>query len=300
VTVKLKTYLFSLADEGTELLASLISESASKITSSRWPIMLDDPILPEVLKAGESTGGFWVSAEAVLSTVEQRRTTHFEVVCRKVIRASDEDIETNQSIEERVPLVDRGGETPIRLAKGFSLTRLALKANMVGAIGGWESEYVCGSAVASTFDSGAVSGLSFLPVNNPRTNTPHEGFHQMYSDNVLEPAIVDCSIERIQSDWQEEDGQLRHLGNLSYPEGALTDKADFLRTAEPWAGWLGRPSWVVSRKVVDMFRDKKLRGWAFRPVLLGESDIYSSYIEQWTYLNKLISQNSLSEFDGGR
>lgn len=298
--MKLKTYLFSLADEGTELLASLIPESASEITSARWPIMLDNPILPEVLKAGESTGGFWVSAEAVFSNAEQRGTNHFEVVCRKVVNASNEDFETNQSIEERVPLVDRGGETPIRLAKSFSLTRIALKPNMVGAIGGWESEYVLGSAVERVFDSEAFSGLSFVPVNNPRTNAPHEGFHQLYSDDVLDPAIVDCSIERIQSDWPEEDGKLRHLGNLSYPEEALTNKADFLRTAEPWASWNGWPSWVVSRKVVDIFRDKKLRGWAFRPIILRESDIYSSYIEQWTYLNELISQYSRSEFDGGR
>ena len=298
--MKLKTYLFSLADEGTELLASLIPESASEIISARWPIMLDNPVLPEVLQAGEPTGGFWVSAEAVFSNAEQREMNHFEVVCRKVVKATDEDFETNQSIEERVPLVDRGGETPIRLAKGFSLTRIALKPNMVGAIRGWESEYVLGSAAESVFDSAAFSGLSFVPVNNPRTNTPHEGFHQIYSDNVLDPAIVDCSIERIRSDWPEEDGLLRHLGNLSYAEEALTNKADFLRTAEPWASWNGWPSWVVSRKVVDIFRDKKLRGWAFRPVLLRESDIYSSYIEQWTYLNKLISQYSQSKFDGGR
>ena len=298
--MKLKTHLYSLADEGNELLASLIPESEREIISERWSILLDSPVLPEVIKAGESTGGFWVSAEAVLSTAERRRTTHFEVVCRKVVNASDKDYEANLAICEHIPLVNKGGESPIRLATGFSLTRIPLKPNMVGAIGGWESEYVFGSAAASVFDSEAFSGLSFVPVNNPRTNTPHEGFHQIYSDNVLDPAIVDCSIERIRSDWPEEDGKLRHLGNLSYPEEALTDKADFLRTAESWAGWFGWPSWVVSRKVVDVFRNKKLRGWAFRPVLLRESDIYSSYIEQWTYLNKLISQCPRSEFDGGR
>ncbi|MEL7186682.1 MAG: hypothetical protein AAFN50_09665 [Pseudomonadota bacterium] len=298
--MKLKTYLFPLTDEGSELLASLVPESASKVISARWPIMSENPVLPEVFKAGESTGGFWVSAEAVLSSAEQNETTHFEVVCRKVVSASDEDFETNRPIEERASLVDRGGEAPIRLAKGFSLTRIALKPNMVGAIGGWESEYVCGSAVASVFDPAVVSGLSFLPVNNPKTNTPHDGFHQIYSDSVLGPAIIDCSIERIQSDHPEEDGQLRHLGNLAYPAEALTDKADFLRTAEPWAGWFGWPSWVVSRKVVDMFRDNKLRGWVFRPVLLSESDTYSSYLEQWRHLNELVSTNSQSEFDGGR
>ncbi len=43
----------------------------------------------------------------------------------------------------------------------------------------------------------------------------------------------------------------------------------------------------------------KLRGWAFRPVLVQETELYSSYISQWTQLNELVAQCSRSMFDGG-
>jgi hypothetical protein len=171
---------------------------------------------------------------------------------------------------------------------------------MVGEVGGWTDEYVVGSGVASVFNSRDFTGVTFLPVHNPKIGVPHAEFVHIYGDHVLGPAEIDCSIERIQADESGENGGLRHLGCLSYREEILQEKPDFLRTAEPWSGWWGWPSWVVSSRVANTFRERKLRGWAFRPVLVAESQLYSSYLSQWTRLCELVSQCSMSKFDGGR
>lgn len=63
---------------------------------------------------------------------------------------------------------------------------------------------------------------------------------------------------------------------------------------------MGTPSWVVSSRVVSAFRENKLRGWAFRPVLVKESELYASYLTFWAQLNELIAGCSHSMFDGGR
>lgn len=298
--MKLKAYLYPLGDDSLELLAALIPEKAREIVSARWSVALDDPVLPKILGSGDSTSGFWVSAEAVFSSAELRELSHFEIICRKFIPESNKDYELNMTACLRAPLTNRGGESPIRLATGFSLARISLKPNMVGAIGDWTGEYVIGSAVADTFKSNNFSGVTFLPVCNPKTDAPHAEFCQIYGDSVLEPVEMDCSIERIQSDEPEENGKLRHLGCLSYREENLVDKPDFLRTAEPWGGWWGWPSWVVSCGVVNTFRERKLRGWAFRPVLVADSKLHSFYLSQWIHLNELVSQCSGSTFDGGR
>jgi hypothetical protein len=298
--MELRVHLYPFGDDSLELIASLIPEGKREIISARWSVALDDPILRDILFGGESTKGFWVSAETRLSAAELRESSHFEIVCRKIIRASDKDYEANEAALERAPLMDKGGVSPIRLASGFTLTRIPLKPHMVSAITDQAAEYLVGSAVADVFTSNEFSGFSFNPINNPRIDAPHEGFFQIFSDSVLEPVEVDCSVECIQSDFPAENGKFRHLGCLTYREDNLAEIPDFSRTAEPWEGWGGCPSWVVSSRVVSTFRESKLRGWAFRPVLVKESELYSSYLSQWTQLNKLVAQLSRSMFDGGR
>jgi len=300
VAMKLKAHLFPLGDDSSELLVGLIPEDAREIVSARWSVALDDPVLPKILRGGDSTSGFWVSAESILAAAELRELSHFEVICRKFIPESSKDYDLNMAECLRTPLVDYGAESPIRLVDSLYLSRISLKPNMVGGIGDWSGEYVAGSGVAGAFKSGDLSGVTFLPVLNPKTDAPHSEFFQIYSDHVLGPAEIDCSIERVQGDESGEHGGLRHLGCLSYREEILLERPDFLRTAEPWDGWWGWPAWVVSSRVVNTFRERKLRGWAFRPVLVADSQLYSAYLSQWTRLHELVSQCSRSKFDGGR
>jgi hypothetical protein len=151
--MKLVVHLFPFGDASLDLIASLIPESDRKIVSARWSVALEDPVLQKILHGGESTDGFWISAEAILSARELRELSNFEVVCRKFIRETDKDYEANVTACETAPLLDKDGESPVRLASGFSLSKISMKPNMVGAIGDWVGEYVVGSAVADVFKS---------------------------------------------------------------------------------------------------------------------------------------------------
>jgi hypothetical protein len=298
--MELKIHLLPLGEDSLELIGSLTPESQREIISARWSVALDDPILEEILYAGEATAGFWISAEARLSASELQELSHFEIACRKIINASDKDYEANEAACEQAPLLDKGGFSPIRLPSGFTLTRIPLKPNMVSAIGDQAGEYLVGTAVADVFTSHKFSGFSMCPIHNPRSGASHEEYFQLFCDSVLKPAEMDCSIECIHSEYPEEDGELRHLGCLSYRESSLAEATDFSRTAEPWESWMGCPSWVVSSRVVNSFRESKLRGWAFRPVFVKESELYESYLSQWIQLDELVTQLSRSVFDGGR
>ncbi len=187
-----------------------------------------------------------------------------------------------------------------RWGGGGALTRIKLKPNMVGAIGDWTSEYVIGPGVVAAFEREGLSGWSAETVLNSNTRLPHPEFVQIFSDSFSRPGVIDCSVERIRSDFASEDGRLRHLGCLSYAAAHLADLPDFARTAEPWGGWNGSPSWVVSSRVANAFAAHKLRGWTFRPVLTTESDLYRQYLDQWQALCEWVADSSRSEFDGGR
>jgi hypothetical protein len=241
-----------------------------------------------------------VAGEAIFSARELRDISHFALVCRYVVQETEHDYKANAAVCERAALIDAGGHAPIRLVTGFRLSRIRLKPNGVGSIGDWTGEFVVALGVAKVFEEAGLSGFSLEPVAHPKTSSAHECYFQIYSKHVMAPAIIDCSVERIESRFAEENGRLRHLGCLAYPSAALAHHLDFNRTAEPWSGWHGWPSWVVSARVVSAFKGSKCRGWHFRPVLMTDTELYSRYIAQWQQLCDVVARTRKSQFDGGR
>ncbi len=296
----LRARLHPLSDDSRAILKRLLPAKSMRPTSDRYPVTVGDEILFKILQEGDSAGGFWVSAEAVFTKTELRSITHLETVCRKFIPESEKDYEHNANLYKKTKLISAGGEAPISLPYGFALTRIRLKPNMVGAIGEWTEEYVIGSAVVKVFEQAKFTGWSVKPVLNLKTQSPHPDFVQIFSDAILSAVMIDCSVERIKSAYPEENGHLRHLGCLSYPTIALENIPDFARTAEPWGGWHGQSSWVVSSRVAKAFTEHKLRGWAFRPVMVTESDLYRQYLEEWQVLCEAVARSTRSTFDGGR
>jgi hypothetical protein len=157
------------------VLTTLLAPEALVFTSARCPIAVEDPILRRILEAGDTSDGFWVAGEATFSARELRELSHFELVCRSVVRETDNDYKANAAACERAALIDAGGHAPIRLVAGFTLSRIQMKPNMVGSIGDWTEEYVIGSAVAEVFKGARLSGLSLGPVTNPKTGLPTKG-----------------------------------------------------------------------------------------------------------------------------
>jgi hypothetical protein len=297
--VQLTARLFPLGGS-REVMKSLLPPEELVFQSGRCPVALEDPNLRRILDAGDSSDGFWVAGEAIFSATELREVSHFELVCRSVVQETESDYKANAIVCERIALVDAGGHAPIRLVTGFTLSRIRLKPNVVGSIGDWTGEFVIPSGVAKVFEAAGLRGFSLEPIANPKTGLAHEGYFQIYSKSVVAAATIDCSVERIQSCFPEENGHLRHLGCLSYPAAALAHRPDFNRTAEPWGGWHGWPSWVVSSRVVSAFKGSKCRGWHFRPVLITDTELYSQYIGQWEQLCDAVARTRKSQFDGGR
>jgi hypothetical protein len=298
--MKLYARLFPLGDRSQELLDVLLRDGVPRVVSARWPVAVDRLVLSDILQAGESTKGFWVSGEAVFSETELKGISHYEAVCRKVVKESPADYDANAAMCKRTRLLDAGGESPIRLVSGLVLSHIPLKPNMVGLIGDWTQEYVVGSGVAQAFTTAGLTGFSLLPISHPKRRSPHERFFQLFSDSILKPASLDCSVERIKSVVPSENGHLQHMGCLSYVQPDLANSPDFSRTAEPWGGWDGWPLWVVRAKVKQTFDQHKMRGWAFRPILVRGSDLYTEYVSQWQHLYDLVARCSRSKFDGGR
>lgn len=293
--------LFPLGARSERVLARLLPPEALVFQNGRCPVSVEDPVLARILEAGDAADGFWLHAESVFSTPELKGVTHFELVNRSAVQETDKDYQANFAVMEGAPLIDAGGEGgPIRLVAGLCLTRIRLKPNMVGSIGDWTAEYAIGSAVAQVFGEAGLTGFALRPLTNPTTGFPYEEYSQIFSEALMEPAIIDFSVQRVLSRHKEEDGALRHLGCLCYNDAALIDRPDFNRTAEPWAGWFGWPSWVVSARVMKLFKSSKLRGWHFRPVLASESDVYPQYLALWRLLVDTVGSTTKSQMSGGR
>jgi len=295
--MELLVWLFPLGERSRARLVELLPASRLVFKSGRCALPVSDPLLPRVLAGGD---GFWVAGQSVFSRSELSRFRHFEAVCRRVVPEGKRDHEKNLATVEATPKFGPDGTAGIRLVRGFVLTRITLKPNVVAAIGGWTNECVVGSEVAQAVREAGFSGFQLLPVTHPKTGVPYADFSHLFTEAILPPATLDPSVETIRSRFPEENGALRHLGCLSYAAGDLYQRPDFNRSAEPWASWWGFPSWVVSARVAALFKRAKLSGWHFRPVLEVGSATYDQYLRSWQELAQHVAEGEKTTFDGGR
>jgi hypothetical protein len=298
--MKLYARLVTLDEQGIAMLKALLPPGGPSVVSCRYAVDVLDPALETILRAGETRKGFSVSGETVLTDAELAGVTHFELASRFVVRESAADSAANDDVRAKTPLVDAGGERPVRLMRGLFLSRISLKPNMVGSVGDWTNEHVAAAGVMEVLTAGRLTGVEFVPVHHPKTRAAHPGAGQLFSEALLTPAVVDASVDRVRSHASEEDGTLRQMGCLAYEPGALCDRPDFNRTCEPWAGWHGWPAWVVSARVKEVCTRSRLRGWHFRPVLTTDMPIYAQYADAWQALRSAVSATQCSRLDGGR
>jgi len=72
-------------------------------------------------------------------------------------------------VRQRTRSMDAGGERPIVLLAGLFLSRVRLKPNMVGSVGDGTQEYVIGSGIADVITRAGWTGVTLLPITNPKT-----------------------------------------------------------------------------------------------------------------------------------
>jgi hypothetical protein len=294
----LQARLFPRGAGSQRLIEAVVPPERRQLTSSRVAVPLAD--IAAVLHAGDGVEGFGVNGEAVFTAADLATVSHFELVCRKVLAESPRDTDANLARTRATPLREAGGQAPIRLVTGLTLSRVSLAPNGVGGIGDWTNEFAVGSAVAAALAAAGVTGYTFVPLLKGTSGLFHDHLWQIVSDQILPPAIIDVSVERISSRFAEEDGDQRHLGCLAYDGDSLSDRPDVTRTAEPWAGSHGWPAWVVSRRVVELLRRSQVRGWHYRPVLVVGGPLYERYLADWQALAVAVAASSRSQFEGGR
>jgi hypothetical protein len=296
----LQARLFPKGNSSLEIILKSLPSDPLQPLSARYPVKVTDPVLSEIIREGDAADGFGIGGETIFTGEELQLISHFECVCRKYVQEGKRSYEHNYKVCDSSELIHASAVDPIRLTSGFALDKVGLKPNMIGAIGEWTNEYIIGAALYDSLKLSNFNGWLVKPLLNLKKNSPYDEYNQLYSPSILKPAIIDCSVEQIKSSFKEENGRLRHLGCLAYFASDLAGQPDFSRTAEPWAGWHGWPSWVVSARVVNFFQTNKFRGWAFRPVLTVESGLYQEYLEQWQVLCEIVARSSRCRFEGSR
>jgi hypothetical protein len=111
--MRLQARLFPLGDDSKRVLTSLLPPEALVFTSARCPVDVDDPVLARILREGDRADGFWVGGESVFSAPEACGFTHFELVCRSIIKESKADFAANDAMRASTPLFDAGAHAPI-------------------------------------------------------------------------------------------------------------------------------------------------------------------------------------------
>jgi hypothetical protein len=297
--MQITAWLYPKSDRSRHQLVQAMQSAEVELISARYGLRVGSPVLERALEAADGADGLGVSAGAILSKPELESLPFRELMCRNTAPESPRDHELNHAACAASPLQDFGAEEPIRLFQGLSLSRVKVKPNFVAGVGEWTDEYVLGTAVQRVFAAAGLSGYSLVPVVNPKTGSPWPEIAQIHSSSVLPGSMRDASIERIESRFGSENGKLRLLGCLAYAPVDLEGRPDFNRTGEPWRWW-GLPSWVVSARVEHVFKQFRLRGWAFRPVFVGGSKLYAEYLGAWHELRRLVCTTAKSSFEGGR
>lgn len=267
--------------------------SSFDLDSYFW-IDAESEMLERLLELTKHTSGFRLTSEMQFEAAELSAVEYYQLVNRKTVKESALDNSINIVNLHATDFLVTGDKLRIKLLTKIALSKINLKPNMVGHLDEWAEEFIITDLVAGVFGKCGLSGFDALPILNPKTRENHQNYFQLYAGNILPPAVRDASVVEIESRFAEEK-QLRHLGCLTYEMDSCVTVKDFNRTAEPWSS-NNLPVWVVSKGVVQCFRQNKLKGWAFRPVLDKQGDLYAEYIKKWTILRHKISLNPRNRF----
>jgi hypothetical protein len=111
-----------------------------------------------------------------------------------------------------------------------------------------------------------------------KSGSAFDGVLHVFTDQFMMPSVLDVShmmFRPSRDQWKF----TMHNG-LVYGPGALREAGDFNRTAEPWAG-SDQPTWVLSDRAVRTIERRKLRGFAYWPVLEAGTEQYGKYLMMW-------------------
>jgi hypothetical protein len=292
--MKLNLRLYLYEDVQKALAADAAIAGAFHVDASAFWVDGESEDFDRILKLTKATSGLRLTPDCVFSAKEQAQARYFQVLSRKTVSESDDDYTLNiGELRAQAPVKTAAGMT-IKCMERVYLTKASVAANAVAVLGQWSAEYLVGSTVSEQLKGAGMKGLELRPVYHTKTKAPHAGVSQLYTASLMPPVARNASVME-QETTSPEDCPVSVLGALAYAFDGEPGLADFNRTAEPLNS-NHLPLWVVSRKVVELFQEHKLKGWAFRPVLEVGTALYEDYVARWEVLRKKVASNPRHNF----
>jgi hypothetical protein len=281
--MKLTVRLYFFPQERAPLLADPVISREIDLAEPFW-VDTESEIFLRLLSLGAIGQGAQPSFEVECTEKELTQVRAFQPLCRKLVRETDEDRALNFARIRNPPPGNE--EFPSQRIDRIVLSRVDLPPNAVGGVETCGVEYVLGGAAAQAFHD--FSGFEPRPIYQPSGET-HRGATQLYTSRTMPPCVRDRTL-LARRNPAPLPSAFAQLGCLSYAPPALDAMADFNRTMEPLTGnWLA--DWIVSARVRARFKERKLKGWAFRPVLEAGSALHREYLEKWERLRGRMEQH---------
>ncbi len=252
----------------------------------------ENEIFDRILKLTKNTAGLWLNSIMNFTRSELSQVEYFQLECRgSIVNENDKDYALNSSRLKEVEFIKKSDWAKIKIIDRIAFHKISLKPNKIGCASEWMAEFVIPKTIGEIFKKAGLKGFSLQPILNTKNGTNYEDYFQLYTENIMPPAELNLTTPKL-SDY---DDDLRQIGCLTYNQ--LNDEkiSDFNRTAENWSS-NSIPVWIVKRAVLECFKHNKLRGWAFRPVLIKDTGLYNAYIIKWKSLFERISVNPNNSF----
>ena len=234
------------------------------------------PEFDRLLKVSRTRSPCFFNSWMEFTPGELAQSRFFQLDCRgRLLKESDKDYDLNRARLESLPFIAAGPRAKMRFLDRLVLSGPSVKPNEVACAGDWMREFVVSREFGRIFESEGLAGFSLRKVFDSRIKRESDSCFQLYTDQIMPRALIDITTP-LRPDL---DGH-RQLACLSYDFKGSPPASDFYRTAEAWGGNT-QPAWIVSSRVRECYQRRKLRGWAFRPVLEPGSELHAGHMRMW-------------------
>lgn len=255
----------------------------------------DSPAFDELLAATAKQGGFSWSCFVDVSDEELENSPYFEVSPADYLRQGEAEDSINEYFWRQAAWVSTHPHTEILLPRGALVGPRELHGRSFSGLGHWCCELGCSEEVAEFLRSCKNVGADLLPTQGRAAGKTARTTLQVASRELAPHCLLDETV-LIEADSRVLDingvAVWHRLGLLSYP--GYLNLPEFGRTAEPWGGWK-YSTWVVGRRLFEMYRENGLKGLRFLPVLEAASPLYEEHRQRLQELVSRLNENAANE-----
>lgn len=247
-----------------------------------------EDVVDRIIHTSKGTSGFGAYLNFELDRKELSVIDYFEVNAKKFLKITDKIQLENDEYMRQQPYVQTSEKTRIKLREKIYIGSINLKQDTIASMEFGEG-YVCATALSSIFVDSNLSAYKEFPVYNSKTEEIDSGYILIGADNILPPLEQDPTIV-LADNCSMNDICYRRIGLTSYPKKEMESFCDFNYTAESY-GDDDNGLLVVSRKVKDLCKRRRIKGVNFNPILDRSAELYTNYINTYSEMSSKISIN---------